>query len=160
MSKVSAGLLMYRARDGELEFLLAHPGGPFWKDRDAGAWTIPKGEIEPGEEPLAAARREFEEETGIPVNSGNFIELTPIQQRSGKIVHAWAFAGDCDPSRVTSGTFKMEWPPKSGCFQDCPEVDRAAFFRMAEAKQKINPAQAALLEELEWKWRGAAPQGC
>jgi len=155
MQKVSAGLLMYRVRDGELEFLLAHPGGPFWKDRDAGAWTIPKGEIEPGEEPLAAAQREFEEEVGFKPDGGGFLPLTPIQQRSGKIVHAWAFAGDCDPSHVRSGTFKMEWPPKSGCFLDCPEVDRAAFFRMAEAMQKINPAQAALLEEFERKWRAA-----
>jgi predicted NUDIX family NTP pyrophosphohydrolase len=155
MPKVSAGLLMYRVRDGELEFLLAHPGGPFWADRDAGAWTIPKGEIETGEEPLAAARREFEEEVGFKA-AGEFIPLTPIQQRSGKIVHAWAFTGDCDPSVVTSGTFKMDWPPKSGRFQDCPEVDRAGFFRMAEAKQKINPAQVPLLDELAWKVRQGA----
>jgi predicted NUDIX family NTP pyrophosphohydrolase len=139
---------MYRVRDGELEFLLAHPGGPFWEDREAGAWTIPKGEIEPGEEPLAAAQREFEEEVGFKAGGGDFIPLTPIMQRSGKIVHAWAFEGDCDPSQVKSGSFKMEWPPKSGRFQDCPEVDRADFFRMAEAKQKINPAQIPLLEEL------------
>jgi predicted NUDIX family NTP pyrophosphohydrolase len=153
--KVSAGLLMYRERAGELEFLLAHPGGPFWADRDAGAWTIPKGEIEPGEEPLAAARREFAEEVGFPAGD-RFIPLTPIQQRSGKIVHAWAFAGDCDPSRVTSVTFKMEWPPNSGRFEECPEVDRAGFFRMAEAKRKINPAQAPLLEELARKVRPGA----
>ena len=150
MPKVSAGLLMYRMRDGELEFLLAHPGGPFWTDRDAGAWTIHKGEIQPGEEPLAAAQREFEEEVGFPAQ-GNYIELTPIQQRSGKIVHAWAFAGDCDPTRIQSNIFKMEWPPKSGRFVDCPEVDRAAFFRMAAAKWKINPAQIPLLEELRRK---------
>jgi predicted NUDIX family NTP pyrophosphohydrolase len=153
--KVSAGLLMYRVREGELEFLLAHPGGPFWAGRDAGAWTIPKGEIETGEEPLAAARREFEEEVGFKAK-GDFMALTPIQQRSGKIVHAWAFAGDCDPSHVTSGTFRMEWPPKSGRFEDCPEVDRAGFFRMSEAKQKINPAQLPLLEELAWKVRQGA----
>jgi predicted NUDIX family NTP pyrophosphohydrolase len=150
MPKVSAGLLMYRVRDGELEFLLAHPGGPFWADRDIGAWTIPKGEIEPGEEPLSAAQREFEEEVGFKPQ-GNFIELTPIQQRSGKVVHAWAFAGDNDPVCVKSHTFKMEWPPKSGRFQDCPEVDRAGFFRMAEAKRKVNPAQVPLLEELARK---------
>jgi predicted NUDIX family NTP pyrophosphohydrolase len=146
MAKVSAGLLMYRIRDGALQFLLAHPGGPFWKDRDAGAWTIPKGEIQPGEEPLAAAQREFEEEVGFKPR-GRFIELTPITQKSGKIVHAWAFEGDCDPARVRSNTFKMEWPPHSGKFEDCPEVDRAGFFGMEEAKGKINPAQIPLLVE-------------
>jgi predicted NUDIX family NTP pyrophosphohydrolase len=148
MPKVSAGLLMYRTRDGDFEFLLAHPGGPFWKDRDAGAWTIPKGEIQPGEEPLAAAQREFEEEVGFKPH-GNFIALAPITQRGGKIVHAWAFEGDCDPSRLNSNTFKMEWPPRSGRFEDCPEVDRADFFRMAEAKIRINQAQIAFLEELK-----------
>jgi predicted NUDIX family NTP pyrophosphohydrolase len=147
MSKVSAGLLMYRVRDGELEFLLAHPGGPFWKNKDAGAWTIPKGEIQNGEEAFVAARREFEEEIGLKPE-GNFIELTSIRQKGGKIVHAWAFEGDCDAECITSNTYEMEWPPRSGKFQTCPEVDRACFFRMEEAKQKINPAQAALLEEL------------
>ena len=146
MPKVSAGLLMYRIRDGALQFLLAHPGGPFWKDRDAGAWTIPKGEIQQGEEPLAAAQREFEEEIGFKPQ-GRFIELAPITQKSGKIVHAWAFEGDCDPARVRSNTFKMEWPPHSGKFEDCPEVDRAGFFGMEEAKGKINPAQIPLLVE-------------
>jgi predicted NUDIX family NTP pyrophosphohydrolase len=148
MPKISAGLLMYRVRAGELEFLLAHPGGPFWKDRDAGAWTIPKGEIQPGEEPLVAARREFEEEIGLKPE-GEFIELKPITQKGGKIVHAWAFEGECDTTSVHSNTFQMEWPPRSGKFQTCPEVDRARFFRMSEAKQKINQAQAAFLEELE-----------
>jgi predicted NUDIX family NTP pyrophosphohydrolase len=152
MPKVSAGLLMYRIRDGELEFLLAHPGGPFWRERDTGAWTIPKGEIQSGEEPLAAARREFEEEVGF-TSSGQLIALTPITQKSGKVVHAWAFEGDCDPAAIKSNLFKMEWPPKSGQFQDCPEVDRAAFFRLAEARRKINPAQVALLEELTGKYR-------
>ena len=146
MPKVSAGLLMYRIRDGALQFLLAHPGGPFWKDRDAGAWTIPKGEIQQGEEPLAAAQREFEEEVGFKPR-GRFIELAPITQKSGKIVQAWAFEGDCDPARVRSNTFKMEWPPHSGKFEDCPEVDRAGFFGMEEAKGKINPAQIPLLVE-------------
>jgi len=141
---------MFRVRDGELEFLLAHPGGPFWKDRDAGAWTIPKGEIRPGEEPVAAARREFEEEVGFKPE-GRLIELTPIRQRSGKIVHAWAFEGDCDPSRIKSNIFKMEWPPNSGRFEDCPEVDQARFYRLAEAKMKINPAQIPLLLELARK---------
>ena len=150
MPKVSAGLLMYRMREGELEFLLAHPGGPFWEDRDAGAWTIPKGEIQAGEEPLAAARREFEEEVGLQPQ-GELIALTPIRQRGGKIVHAWAFAGDGDPLRMKSNFFQMEWPPRSGRFVDCPEVDRACFFRLAEAKWKINPAQIPLLEELRRK---------
>jgi predicted NUDIX family NTP pyrophosphohydrolase len=147
MPKVSAGLLMFRVRDGELEFLLAHPGGPFWKDRDAGAWTIPKGEIQPGEEPLAAAKREFEEEVGLKPE-GRLIELNPIRQKSGKIVHAWAFEGDWDPSLLKSNFFKMEWPPRSGRFEDCPEVDQACFFCLAEAKWKINPAQIPLLLEV------------
>lgn len=150
MPKVSAGLLLYRVREGELEFLLAHPGGPFWKDRDAGVWTIPKGEIEEGENPLAAAQREFEEEIGFRP-TGNFIELTPIRQKSGKIVHAWALESDCDTAGIKSNSFQMEWPPKSGRFQNFPEVDRAGFFRMSEARQKINPAQIPLLEELARK---------
>lgn len=147
MPKISAGLMMYRVRDGELEFLLAHPGGPFWQDRDAGAWTIPKGEIQEDENPLVAAKREFQEEIGVKPQ-GDFIELTPITQKSGKIVHAWAFEGDCDTTSIRSNTFQMEWPPRSGKFQTCPEVDRACFFRMPEARRKINPAQTALLEEL------------
>jgi predicted NUDIX family NTP pyrophosphohydrolase len=150
MPKVSAGLLLYRVRDGELEFLLAHPGGPFWKDRDAGAWTIPKGEINEGENPLAAARREFEEEVGLTPD-GQFIELTPIQQKGGKIVRAWAVEGDGDITNIKSNLFEMEWPPKSGRFQTCPEVDRAAFFRIQEAKSKINSAQIPFLEELKRK---------
>jgi predicted NUDIX family NTP pyrophosphohydrolase len=147
MAKISAGLLMYRVRDRELEFLLAHPGGPFWKNKDVGAWTIPKGEIQEGEEPLTAAQREFEEEIGLKPQ-GTFVPLTPITQKSGKVVHAWAFEGDCDTTCVRSNSFEMEWPPKSGRFQSCPEVDRACFFRLAEAKRKINPAQVALLDEL------------
>jgi predicted NUDIX family NTP pyrophosphohydrolase len=152
MPKISAGLLMYRVRDGELEFLLAHPGGPFWKNKDAGAWTIPKGELQPGEDALTAAQREFAEETGLKI-SGPLLELTPIKQKGGKIVHAWAFAGNCDAACIRSNMYKMEWPPRSGIFRDCPEVDRACFFRMAEAKEKINQAQVALLEECERKWR-------
>src|SRR5215469_3026204 len=148
MAKISAGLLMYRVREGELEFLLAHPGGPFWKHRDTGAWTIPKGEIHPGEEPLVAAQREFEEEIGLKAQ-GNFIELKPITQKGGKIVHAWAFEGECDTACIRSNSFQMEWPPRSGKFVACPEVDRACFFRIMEARQKINAAQVALLEELE-----------
>jgi predicted NUDIX family NTP pyrophosphohydrolase len=153
MAKVSAGLLMYRINEGELEFLLAHPGGPFWRNKDAGAWTIPKGKIQEGEEPLLAAQREFEEEIGFKPE-GTFVPLTPITQKGGKIVHAWAFQGDCDTTCIRSNNFQMEWPPRSGRFQTCPEVDRAGFFRMAEAKQKINPAQAAFLEELGNKRNG------
>jgi predicted NUDIX family NTP pyrophosphohydrolase len=148
MPKISSGLLMYRAREGELEFLLAHPGGPFWKERDTGAWTIPKGEIQPGEEPLAAAKREFEEEIGVKPQ-GVFVELKPVTQKGGKTVHAWAFEGECDTSCIRSNTFEMEWPPHSGKLQAWPEVDRAGFFRMPEAKRKINPAQVAFLEELQ-----------
>jgi predicted NUDIX family NTP pyrophosphohydrolase len=152
MSKVSAGLVMYRVRNGHLEFLLAHPGGSFWKNKDAAAWTIPKGEIHPDEEPLAAARREFQEETGF-VPEGNFIALTAIKQRSGKVVHAWAFEGNCDPAEVKSNTFQMEWPPRSGRLETCPEIDRADFFNLSEAKIKIIPAQFSLLAELEEKLR-------
>jgi predicted NUDIX family NTP pyrophosphohydrolase len=150
MSKQSAGLLMYRRRAGELEFLLVHPGGPFWKAKYAGAWTIPKGEIEEGEDALAAAKREFEEELGFKLE-GEFIELMPIKQKSGKRVQAWAFEGDCDTSQIKSNTFTMEWPPRSGKMSEFPEVDRAAFFDLREAKEKINPAQVALLEELGTK---------
>jgi predicted NUDIX family NTP pyrophosphohydrolase len=147
MPKLSAGLLMYREREGELEFLLAHPGGPFWKKRDAGAWTIPKGEILPDENLLAAAQREFEEELGVKPQ-GNFIELKPVIQKGGKTVRAWAFEGDCDPASIRSNTFQLEWPPRSGKFQTFPEVDRACFYRIAEAKEKINPAQIPFLEEV------------
>jgi len=148
MPKVSAGLLLYRIRDGALEFLLVHPGGPFWKNKDDGAWTIPKGEIADNEEPLAAAIREFEEELGFKP-SGQFIELTPIKQKAGKLVHAWAVEGDCDPSQIKSNTFSMEWPPRSGKQEEFPEVDRAEFFKLEAAKTKINPGQIPLLEELQ-----------
>jgi predicted NUDIX family NTP pyrophosphohydrolase len=148
MPRISAGLLMYRTHDGELQMLLAHPGGPFFTNKDDGAWTIPKGEIEPGEDLLDAAKREFEEETGgIP--TGPFIALTPVKQKGGKIVHAWAFKGDCDPSATVSNTFTMEWPPKSGKQVEFPEVDRTDFFDVAAAKRKIKDAQGALIDELE-----------
>ena len=147
MPRISAGLLLYRIRDGALEFLLVHPGGPFWKNKDAGAWTIPKGEIGDNEE-LAAAVREFEEELGFKP-SGPFIELTPIKQKAGKVVHAWAFQGDCDPTQIKSNTFSIEWPPKSGKQAEFPEVDRADFFNLEDAKVKINPAQVPFLEEAQ-----------
>jgi predicted NUDIX family NTP pyrophosphohydrolase len=138
---------MYRVRGSELEFLLVHPGGPLWQAKDAGIWSIPKGEIHPGEDGLEAAKREFEEELGFKAQ-GVFIELTPITQKSGKIVHAWAFAGDCDASQIRSNTFAMEWPPHSGRTGTFPEVDRADFLNLEQAKIRINPAQMALLEEL------------
>jgi len=148
--RISAGLLMYRTRANKVEFLLVHPGGPFWRNKDAGAWTIPKGEIEPSEEALAAAKREFEEELGVKP-AGLFIELAPIQQKGGKIIHAWAFEGEADPDRISSNVFTMEWPPHSGRLQEFPEVDRAAWFDLVTAKSKINPAQIALLEEAQQK---------
>jgi predicted NUDIX family NTP pyrophosphohydrolase len=141
---------MFRKRDGALEFLLAHPGGPFFKGKDAGAWTIPKGELEEGEDALAAAKREFEEELGLKP-AGTFLELTPIKQKGGKIVRAWAVEGDCNPLQAKSNTFTIEWPPRSGRTSEFPEVDKAAFFGLEEAKQKINPAQIPLLEELRTK---------
>jgi predicted NUDIX family NTP pyrophosphohydrolase len=147
MPKISAGLLLYRIRNGALEFLLVHPGGPFWKNKDAGAWTIPKGEIADNEEPLAAAIREFEEELGFKP-SGTFTELTPVKQKAGKMVHAWAFESDCDPSQIKSNAFSMEWPPRSGKQAEFPEVDRAEFFNLDAAKTKINSGQIPLLEEL------------
>ena len=147
MAKTSAGLLMYRRRDGLLEFLLVHPGGPFWKNKDAGAWTIPKGELEEAEDPLAAAIREFREELSLEVK-GPFTELRPIKQKSGKIVRAWAFEGDCEPEKIKSNTFAIEWPPRSGSMAEFPEIDRAEFFDAERAKEKINPAQVAFLDEV------------
>jgi predicted NUDIX family NTP pyrophosphohydrolase len=148
MPRVSAGLLMYRIHDGKLQMLLAHPGGPYFKNKDDGAWTIPKGEIEPGEDLLEAAKREFEEETGI-TPTGPYIALTPIKQKGGKIVHAWAVRGDCNPSATVSNTFTMEWPPKSGQQMEFPEIDRADFFDVAAARRKIKAGQEALIEELQ-----------
>lgn len=145
--KQSAGLLMYRRRSGALEVLLVHPGGPLWAGKDVGAWTIPKGEIAEGEAPFVAACREFGEETGL-TPQGPFVELTPIRQRGGKLVHAWAFAGDCDVGAVRSNTFVMQWPPRSGKMAEFPEVDRAELFAVGAAVGKINAGQVALIEEL------------
>jgi len=147
MPKTSAGILLYRRKDGELRFFLIHPGGPFFATKDEGAWSIPKGEIDVGEDPLAAGRREFEEETGCSPD-GEFLPLTPVTQKGGKTVLAWAIEGDCDAGTIRSNTFTLEWPPRSGTMQEFPEVDRAGWFPLDEAKRKINPAQAALLEEL------------
>jgi predicted NUDIX family NTP pyrophosphohydrolase len=138
---------MYRTHVGELQVLLAHPGGPFFKNKDDGAWSIPKGEVEPGDDLLPTAQREFEEETGA-ISKGPFIALTPVKQRGGKVVHAWAFEGDCDPSKIVSNTFLVEWPPRSGRQSEFPEIDRADFFDVIAAKRKINAAQVALIEEL------------
>jgi len=148
MAKNSAGLLMYRHRKGILQVFLVHPGGPYWAKKDLGSWSIPKGEFTPDEEPLEAARREFEEETGFPA-AGHFRPLTPIGQPSGKIVHAWAFEGDCDPSAIKSNTFSMEWPPRSGKYQEFPEVDRAEWFTIETAKDKILKGQVGFLDELQ-----------
>ena len=150
MPQKSAGILLYRNISGRLEVLLAHPGGPFWAQKDEGAWSLPKGEIADGEDPLAAARREFEEETGFAAD-GEVIPLQPLRQASGKIIHAFAMQKDIDASRVQSNTFDMEWPPRSGKYQAFPEVDRAAWFSLASARSKIAPGQAGFLTQLEAK---------
>lgn len=147
MAKVSAGLLMFRRRSGEPQVLLVHPGGPFWSRKDDGAWSIPKGEVEPGEDLLASARREFAEETGFRAE-GPFLPLTPHQQPSGKAIHAWAFEGDADPARLKSNVILLEWPPRSGRRREFPEVDRADWFSLAEAGRKTVPGQRGFLVEL------------
>jgi predicted NUDIX family NTP pyrophosphohydrolase len=147
MAKTSAGLLLYRWREGGLEVFLVHPGGPFWARKDQGAWSIPKGEFAAGEDPLAAARREVEEETGL-VPVGAFVALTPLRQAGGKIVHAFALEGDCDPNAIRSNRFSIEWPPRSGQRREFPEVDRATWFTVAEAQRKILESQRGLLEQL------------
>ncbi|MFL5495429.1 MAG: NUDIX domain-containing protein [Gemmatimonadales bacterium] len=146
--KISAGLLLFRRGAAGLEVFLAHPGGPFWSHKDAGAWTIPKGVIEPGEEPLAAALREFEEETGVRPE-GPFLPLGSIRQKAGKEIHAWAWEGDADPDRVTSNMVRTEWPRGSGRWLTFPEVDRCGWFDPGTARGKINPAQAELIARLE-----------
>jgi len=145
--KKSAGILMYRVRESGLEVLLVHPGGPFWAKKDEGSWSIPKGEFEEGEDPLSTAKREFQEETGFLVE-GNFITLTPLKQPSGKLVYAWGIKGDCDAEAIKSNMFSMEWPPRSGKRQEFPEVDRAGWFTLEVAKEKILTGQAGFLEEL------------
>jgi predicted NUDIX family NTP pyrophosphohydrolase len=147
MSKQSAGLLLYRHRHGKLEVFLVHPGGPFWVNKDAGAWSIPKGEHGPEEDPLAAARREFTEETSFTA-AGPFLPLTPLKQKSGKLIQAYACEGEVDPGKLISNTFPLEWPPHSGKMQEFPEVDRAAWFSMEEAAEKIHPGQAGFLRQL------------
>lgn len=142
-------MLLYREREGATEVLLVHPGGPFWKKRDDEAWSIPKGEIEGGESPLDVARREFEEELGAAPPGGAPVSLGTIRQAGGKVVHAWAVRGDFDVARLTSNTFEMEWPPRSGRMQEFPEVDRAAWFGLEEARRKMLPAQLPLLDRLK-----------
>lgn len=146
-SKKSAGLLPFRFHDNKPEVLLAHPGGPFWKNKDLGAWSIVKGEYNGDEEPLTAAKREWQEETGLEI-SGTFIPLKPVRQKSGKEIIAWAVETELDPGDIKSNDFEMEWPPKSGRKKSFPEIDRAAWFSIKEAKEKINPAQVGLIEEL------------
>lgn len=148
MKKQSAGILLYRYINKALQVFLVHPGGPFWKNKDLGAWSIPKGEFIDGEKGLDAAIREFKEETGAKV-SGDFIELSPVKQKAGKIVYAWAVEGDIDASAIKCETFiNIEWPPGSGKIQSIPEVDKGEWFSKDDAKQKINPSQAALIDEL------------
>jgi predicted NUDIX family NTP pyrophosphohydrolase len=148
MPKLSAGILLYRAPQGGVEVLLVHPGGPFWAKKDLGAWTIPKGEYEPGDDPLAAALREFQEETGQAPPSGGLVALGTIRQRGGKVLAAWAAAGDLDPEAIVSNRFSMEWPPRSGVRQEFPEVDRAGWFDPETARTKLLAGQAELVDRL------------
>ena len=145
---VSAGLVLYRRTGGRLEIFLAHPGGPFWRNRDAGAWTIPKGVLNDGEDPLDAARREFEEETGIKP-TGPFLSLGAVRQRAGKLVHAWGWEGDADASTTTSNVMRTEWPRGSGEWLSFPEIDRCAWFPADTAREKMNAAQSELIGRLE-----------
>lgn len=148
-SRVSAGILLYRRVEDSIEVLLGHPGGPYFEDKDAGAWSIPKGQAEDGEELLAVAKREFGEETGHAVgSSATTLELGAIKQRGGKTVHAWAVKGDLDPADAWSNTFSMEWPPRSGLFIEVPELDRVAWFTPDAARVAMNPAQAPLVDVL------------
>ena len=148
MARRSAGILLYRRRGDGVELLLVHPGGPLWARRDAGAWSIPKGEYAEGEDPLAAALREFEEETGQWPPEAKMVALGEVRQRGGKVVSAWAAPGDLDPAAVTSNTFSMEWPPRSGRRREFPEVDRAGWFDPATAREKLLAAQAGLVDRL------------
>jgi len=148
MSKRSAGLLMYRIRDGHLNVFLVHPGGPYWSKKSEGSWTIPKGEYDSSEEPLGAAIREFREETGFEV-AGPFLELGSMRQKSGKVIVAWAFEGDCDPAGLVSNTCEIEWPPHSGKRIEIPEIDRGEWFRLDRARESIRAEQIPLLETVK-----------
>lgn len=148
MPKHSAGVLIYRWRAGKIEVLLVHPGGPFWRNRDVAAWSIPKGEFDPDEDALEAARRELAEETGLRVE-GSLTPLTPRRQAGGKVIHVWAAEHDVDIPAIRSNTFSMEWPPRSGRMQEFPEVDRADWFPLDLAREKIHKGQTDFLDELE-----------
>ena len=148
MPRRSAGILLYRGRDNSREVLLVHPGGPAWAGRDIGAWSIPKGEYDAGDDPLAAARREFEEELGTAPPDSEAQDLGEVRQKSGKLVRAWALEGDLDPDSIASNTFELEWPPRSGKMLEIPEVDRAEWFTLSDAREKMNPAQVELLDRL------------
>ena len=150
MSQKSAGIVLYRIQNSSIEVFLVHPGGPYWAKKDDGAWSIPKGEFDENEEPLEAARREFQEETGIQI-SGEFIQLNPVKQKGGKMVYAWAVKGDIDPAKIKSNSFEIEWPPMSGKMKSFPEIDKAAWFHLSEAQKKIIEAQSAFIKELESK---------
>lgn len=147
MAKQSAGLMMYRWRDRRLEVFLVHPGGPFWARKDLGAWSIAKGEYVDGEDPLAAAGREFEEETGFAAQ-GDFLDLGEVKQSGGKVVSAWAFAGDCDPANLISNRCRVQWPPRSGRLIEIPEVDRGSWFSITEARERILKSQTPFLDRL------------
>lgn len=158
MPKRSAGILLYRRRGETVEVLLAHPGGPFWMRKDDGAWSIPKGEYEEGEDPLAAARREFSEETGFAELPGPFVALGEIRQGGGKVVTAWAAEGEFDPATLRSNTFTLEWPPRSGKLQEFAEIDRAAWFPRDAAAAKILKGQHEFLKRLDAALRGDPPR--
>jgi predicted NUDIX family NTP pyrophosphohydrolase len=143
----SAGLILYRRHQNAWQVFLVHPGGPYWKAKNLGAWSIPKGEFEPSEDLLEAARREFTEETGLPID-GTFMPLSPIRQPGGKTVHAWAVEGDCDPAAIRSNTFSMEWPPRSGRQREFPEIDRGEWFGLEEAEGRISKGQRGFLDQL------------
>ena len=147
--KQSAGLLIYRVKDGVPQVFLVHPGGPFWTGKDIASWSIPKGEFEQGEDPLQAARREFTEETGLTIPNVEPVPLDPVKQPSRKMIYAWYLRADLDPAAVRSNTFEMEWPPKSGKMRKFPEVDKAAWFGLREAKTKLHKGQVPILEQLE-----------
>jgi predicted NUDIX family NTP pyrophosphohydrolase len=145
--KQSAGLLLYRRHQGVWQVFLVHPGGPFWKAKDLGAWSIPKGEFEAGEDPLEAAKREFREETGLVIE-GDALVLAPIKQTGGKLIHAWAMEGDCDPGAIRSNTFSIEWPPRSGRVRQFPEVDRGEWFGLDDARERLTKGQRGFVDQL------------
>ncbi|MBN1472082.1 MAG: NUDIX domain-containing protein [Syntrophaceae bacterium] len=146
--KTSAGILLYRMTENGLEVFLVHPGGPYWQKKDEGAWSVPKGEFEAGEDSLEAAKREFKEETGFDI-TGDFIELSPLKQPSGKVVYAWAVEGNIDAKSIRSNMFSMEWPPRSGREQEFPEVDKGGWFTIAQAQNKLLPGQRGFLAQLK-----------